>query len=139
MIKAVKILNLFSVLLFTSILLLIYAYLPIQVELYLEEVKSLHKQTLFYYVFAAFIVLNVSLIVITNLLLKKLSEIISAWVKSFIFVVNFYLTTLIAFIGVINNATHLKIEDFVYLMYVSPIILALWCIGLIYLWIKKKI
>ncbi len=137
MIKAIKVLNLFSIFLFAAILLLVYAYLPIQVELNMEGVGQLHKQTFFYYIFSGFIVINIVLRLTVNVLIKNLNETISSWVKSIIFIVNFYLTTVVGFIGVMNNATHIGPDNYAYLTYLGPAFLMIWLVGLIFLFVKK--
>ncbi len=137
MIKAIKVLNLFSIFLFAAILLLVYAYLPIQVELNVDGVGQLHKQTFFYYVFSAFIVVNIVLRFAINIISKSSSEKIASWVKSMIFILNFYFTTIVGFIGVINNSTHIDPGNYAYLTYLGPVFVAIWLIGLIFLLIKK--
>ena len=137
MIKAIKVLNLFSIFLFAAILLLIYAYLPIQVELSVDGIGQLHKQTFFYYVFVSFIVLNIVLRFVANTLQRSLTDKKSSWVRSIIFILNFYFTTIIGFIGVINNSTHISPNNYAYLTYLGPVFLVTWLIGLIFLLIKK--
>ena len=138
MIKAIKVLNRISVLLFSAIFLLVYAYLPIAVDLGIEEVGQLHKQNFFYYFFGAFVIINILLRVTTNLGTKNLKEEISSWIRSIVFIVNFYLTTMVGFIGVLNNTNHINPESYAYLSYLGPTLLVIWVIGLIFLLLKNK-
>ncbi|MEQ6168647.1 MULTISPECIES: hypothetical protein [unclassified Ekhidna] len=138
MIKAIKVLNRISVLLFSAIFLLVYAYLPIAVDLGIEEVGQLHKQNFFYYFFGAFMIINILLRVTTNLGTKNLKEEISSWIRSIVFIVNFYLTTMVGFIGVLNNTNHINPESYAYLSYLGPTLLVIWVIGLIFLLLKNK-
>ena len=138
MIKAIKVLNRISVLLFSAIFLLVYAYLPIAVDLGVEGLGQLHKQNFFYYFFGAFMVINILLRVTTNMGTKNLKEELLSWIRSIVFIVNFYLTTLVGFIGVLNNTNHINPESFAYLSYLGPTLLAIWVIGLIFLLIKNK-
>ena len=138
MIKAIKVLNVISVLLFAAVLLLVYAYLPIQVDLNIEDIRTLHKQTFFYYAFGGFIVINIVLRLIANLGTKGLNDITSSWIKTIIFIVNFYLTTMVGFIGVMNNSTHISPNSYAYLTYLGPTFLVIWLVGLVFLFIRNK-
>ena len=138
MIKAIKVLNRISVLLFSAIFLLVYAYLPIAVDLGVEGLGQLHKQNFFYYFFGAFMVINILLRVTTNMGTKNLKEELLSWIRSIVFIVNFYLTTLVGFIGVLNNTNHINPESFAYLSYLGPTLLVIWVIGLIFLLVKNK-
>lgn len=138
MIKAIKVLNRISVLLFSAIFLLVYAYLPIAVDLGVEGLGQLHKQNFFYYFFGAFMVINILLRVTTNMETKNLKEELLSWIRSIVFIVNFYLTTLVGFIGVLNNTNHINPESFAYLSYLGPTLLVIWVIGLIFLLVKNK-
>ena len=138
MIKAIKVLNRISVLLFAAIFLLVYAYLPIAVDLGVEGIKPVHKQSFFYYYFGAFIGVNIILRVATGSTIRNLNEEIGSWIRSIIFILNFYLTTIIGFIGVLNNSTHISPQSYAYLNYLGPVFLLIWLIGLIFLLVKNK-
>ena len=133
MIKSIKVLNLFSTLLFAIVLLLIYAYLPISVDVNIEGVEAIHKQTFFYAALSGFVVINVLLRMITRLGLTKLNETLKGWVSLVVLVVNVYLTLLIGFIGVWNNATSISPNGYSYLNYIGPFLLIAWIAGLIFL------
>ena len=138
MIKAIKVLNVFSTLLFAAILLLVYAYLPISVDLNIDGLSSIHKQTLFYQLLAGFVILNIILRLTINHGFKSLVELPKAWLSLLIFIVNFYLTLLVGFVGVWNNATHVSPSSFGYLNLIGPVLLTIWVVGLIFLVIKKS-
>ncbi len=138
MIKAIKVFNSVSVLLFSVILLLVYAYLPIMVDMNLEGLKDIHKQTFFYYAFGSFVIVNVIIRIGVSLGSRNLSEDLAAWIRAILFIVNFYLASMIGFIGVINNTGHINPSSFGYLNYLGPIFLIIWVIGLIFFLIKKK-
>lgn len=137
MIKAVRVLNSISILLFSVILLLVYAYLPIMVDINVEGMKDLHKQTFFYYMFGSFVVINIVLRVAGGSR-KNMSEDLNAWIRAIIFIINFYLTTLVGFIGVINNTNHINPSSYAYLNYLGPIFLVVWIFGVIFFYSKKK-
>ena len=138
MINAIKVLNTFSVLLFAVVLLLVYSYLPIQVDLNIDGVSSIHKQTLFYQLFGGFIVLNLLLRVTINVGFRQITGLLKAWITILIFIVNFYLALIVGFIGVWNNATHISPEGYNYLNYLGPVFVVIWVGGLIFLVFKKS-
>lgn len=138
MIKAVRVLNLFSTLLFAAILLLVYAYLPISVDLNLQGIGEMHKQDFFYNAIIIFLVLNILLRVIVKIGLRKLETNLNAWVSAIIFILNLYLTLIIGFIGVWNNSTSIEPSDYAYLNYMGPVLLIIWVVGLIFLVFKKS-
>lgn len=138
MIKAVKVLNITSTGLFTIILVLIYAYLPISVDLNIDGVGNIHKQRFFYYAASAFVVVNILLRVILNLGFKSASENLFAWLMSLIFIMNLYLTFIVGFVGVWNNSTHISPGNYSYLNYLGPFFIIIWVGGLIFLVVKKK-
>lgn len=138
MIKSIKVLNAISVFLFSAIFLLVYAYLPISVNMEIEGVSNMHKQTFFYYAFGVFLIANIVLRIAINLGTKNVGEEMGAWIRSLIFIVNFYLTTIIGFIGVLNNTTSVSPSSYAYLNYLGPSFLIIWILGLIFLLIKNK-
>lgn len=138
MIKAVKVLNLFSMLLFAAILLLVYAYLPISVNLNVDGVSSIHKQDFFYQALIGFLALNILLRMVIFYALRSIPALLLSWVSSFIFVINFYFTLLIGFIGVWNNSTHVSPSSYSYLNILGPVLLVIWVVGLIFLAFRKS-
>lgn len=138
MVKAIKVFNSISVLLFSAILLLVYAYLPIMVDFNIEGVKGMHKQTFFYYAFGTFVVVNILMRVGVTLGSKGLEENLAAWARAILFIVNFYLASMVGFIGVINNTGHINPSSYTYLNFLGPIFLVVWVVGLIFLFLKKK-
>lgn len=138
MIKAVKVLNLFSTILFGGVLLLVYAYLPISVSLHVDEITSIHKQQFFTYGLIGFVVINGLLRLIVRIGLKHLKASLFAWCSLLIFVVNVYLAVLIGFVGVWNNSTHIRPESYAYLNFIGPILFLSWIVGLIFLFLKRR-
>lgn len=140
MVKVVNFLKFLSITLFLGILLLVYAYLPIQVNLETStDGLQLHKETFFYYTITGFVVINIVLLAFQKLNEKRLvGEPLKAWMSGLGFVVNIYLTLIIGFIGVINNATHLDPAGFAYLNYLGPFLLVVWVVGLFYLLFSKS-
>lgn len=140
MLRALNLLKLFSIFLFLIILLLVYAYLPIIVNLRPGSTDiQLHKETFFYATIAFFVVVNVVLLAFQKLYENKIrKEDVKAWVRGLTFVINLYITFMIGFIGVINNTAHIKAEGFAYLNYLGPFLVFSWIVGLIYLVQKRS-
>ena len=137
MIKTVKVLNLFSTLLFAIVLLLVYAYLPINVDLNVEGWHPIHKQDFFYQLLTIFLGINILLRVVIFYGLKHLKVLLLSWVSGLIFVMNFYFTLLAGFIGVWNNPTHISPSSYNYLNIIGPFFLIIWLAGLIFFTIQK--
>lgn len=138
MIKAVKVLNAGSTFLFVAILLLIYAYLPISVDLNVSRVSNIHKQHFFYYTVSAFLGMNVLLRIILRFGFPTIGQELLGWMTALIFILNVYLTFLVGFIGVWNNATHIGPSNYSYLNLLGPLLLLIWVGGLIFLVVKNK-
>ena len=138
MIKAVKVLNISSTLFFMIVLVLIYGYLPISVDLNIDGIEDIHKHRFFYYSMSAFIITNILLRVIINLGFKAVSENVLAWMTSLIFILNMYITLIVGFVGVWNNSTHISPSNYSYLNFLGPFFLLIWVAGLIYLVVKNK-
>ncbi len=138
MVNAIKVLNVFSTLLFAAILLLVYSYLPINVDLNVDGVSAVHKQTLFYQLLVAFILINVLVRLLLHFGFRQMVGVMKSWITGLIFIVNFYLTLLVGFIGVWNNSTHISPEGYGYLNYIGPVFVAIWVAGLIFLALRNK-
>jgi len=138
MIQAVKVLNVTSILLFTVVLLLIYGYLPISVDVNIEGIDNLHKHRFFYYSLSAFIGVNIIVRLILNFGFKSVSENVFAWMTSLIFILNLYLTFIVGFMGVWNNSNSISASSYAYLNYLGPFFILIWVGGLIFLVVKKR-
>ncbi|MEO9484680.1 MAG: hypothetical protein ABJG47_14575 [Ekhidna sp.] len=138
MVKAIKVFNAISVLLFSVILLLVYAYSPIMVDLNIEGVKEIHKQSFFYYAFGSFVIVNIVLRMGVTLGSRNLAENLAAWIRAILFIVNFYLASMIGLVGVMNNTNHIAPSSYGYLNFLGPVFLVIWVGGLIFFIFKKK-
>lgn len=143
MIRTVKFLRILSILFFLGVLTLVYAYLPVMVQLTEEYNQlTLHKENFFYFAVAFSLIVNIFLLLLANILLpvvqNKAGEDAAAWWISLAFVINVYLGLLVGYIGVINNPAHVSSSGFAYLNYLGPVLLLIWIIGFFYLIVKKK-
>ncbi len=139
MLKVVNLIKVFSAFIFLGILTLVYAYMPIMVKLDEDGAVQVHKENFFYGSIGTFLVVNVLLLVIQNILNKQLiNEFLKAWVGGFTFVLNLYFTFIVGFLGVLNNPTHIPASNYYYLNWLGPILIFAWVAGLIFLVLKKK-
>ncbi len=139
MLKVVNLVKIFSVFIFLGTLTLIYAYMPIMVKLAEEGELEIQKENFFYASIGIFVVVNLAILVIQNILNAKLSsEVLKSWIGGFTFVFNLYLSFLVGYMGVFNNLSHISANSYFYLNWLGPILLLLWLIGLIFLILKRK-
>ncbi|MEM6831488.1 MAG: hypothetical protein AAF551_13340, partial [Bacteroidota bacterium] len=85
-----------------------------------------------------FILVNILLRLVLGYGLRSLNLSIRSWMMGLIFLLNFYITLIIGFIGVLNNSTHVSPSSYAYLNFLGPILLIGWMIGLIFLVFKKS-
>mgnify|MGYP006266917635 CR=1 FL=1 len=143
MVRTVKFLRFLSFLLFLGILTLVYAYLPVIVQL-TEDFNQLtvHKEDFFYYVVALFLIINVFIVImnriVSPLIENRSGEMAVAWFTALAFVLNIYLTMLMGYVGVLNNQTHIPLDAYAYLNYIGPFLLMVWLAGFFYLTVNKK-
>ena len=139
MLKVVNLVKVFSVFIFLGTLSLVYAYMPIMVKLDEEGMAELHKENFFYGSVGAFIVINVLILIIQNIINKKaIDEFLKAWIGGFTFVFNFYLALIIGFLGVLNNPAHIPASNYYYLNWIGPFLIFVWLGVLIFLVLKRK-
>ncbi|MEM9324449.1 MAG: hypothetical protein AAGA85_02290 [Bacteroidota bacterium] len=141
MAKVVGVVRFFSIVLFLGILGMIYAYLPVKVQLLPEGDLQVDRATFFYGTASLFLIVNIVFVVITRTLeksLRRVSENLFAWLKAGSPVLNVYITLLVGFIGVINNSVDVSPSSYAYLNFLGPIIVLTWIGGLLYLVFKAK-
>lgn len=139
MLKVVNLVKVFSAIIFLGTLSWVYAYMPIMVKMDEEGVTQVHKENFFYGGIILFVVINAIILFIQNILNKRVSsELLKSWVGGFTFVFNLYLSFIIGFLGVLNNATHIPPSNYYYLNYLGPILILAWLIVLIFLVLKNK-
>lgn len=139
MLRVVSFLKFLSILLFLIILLLVYAYLPVMVDIQPDEnAIQLQREDFFYFAVGIFVVFNIAILGFQKLVEPLIENMdLKAWLRGIGFVVNVYLTLIIGFIGVMNNSAHLDAAGFNYLNYLGPFLIFSWFIGLIYLFINR--
>ncbi len=140
MAKAINVLKVISAFVFLVTLLFVYSFLPVMVNLNPEDSGWLvHKEYFFYSILTVFILLNIFLLILEKILNGFISnEEIRAWIKGLAFVLNLYLSFIIGYIGVMNNAGHFQNGSYSYLNFLGPILVAGWIVGLIFLVFNKN-
>ncbi|MFT5642398.1 MAG: hypothetical protein ACI9A7_002507 [Cyclobacteriaceae bacterium] len=133
MLRVLNLVKVVSAFIFLGILLLVYAYLPVMVEITPDQsLPKVQKEDWFYYAIAIFLMVNLFLFIIqkmTEPLIER--EDIKAMLRGFAFVINFYMTCLIGFVGVINNTTSVSLSSYAYLNFIGPVFIVGWIVGLI--------
>ncbi len=137
MLKAVNVLNRISVILFVIVLLTCYAYMPISINMILDELGNLHKQTFFYYSVSSFLGINLLIRIIIHYGTGSLDEKLQAWISSLVFIFNIYQIFMIIYIAVWNNQGHIDPSYFSGFTLIGPILILVWTIG-IFLIMKKS-
>ncbi|MFY0605409.1 MAG: hypothetical protein JXR10_01770 [Cyclobacteriaceae bacterium] len=139
MLRVVSFLKFLSIVLFLIIIVLVYAYLPVMVDLEAKEgALQIRKENFFYFAIGIFVVVNIAMLGFQKLIEPKIASLdLKAWLRGLAFVVNIYLTLLAGFLGVLNNSGHLDVAGFSYLNYFGPILIFSWVIGLLYLIYKR--
>ncbi|MEQ8470437.1 MAG: hypothetical protein RIC35_04595 [Marinoscillum sp.] len=140
MLRVVNFLKVLSIILFLAILLLVYAYSPVMVNLFEGNSDlQLNRETFFYFGITVFVVINIVLLAFQKLFEKNIrNDEVRSWVRGLGFVINIYLTLIVGFIGVLNNGAHLSAAGFAYLNYLGPFLIFSWICGLFYLLYAKR-
>lgn len=143
MTKAVNLLRVLSIIFFLVAFVLIYAFMPIMVELGSEEMSlNMHRENFFYYGLATFLGINILVAVLLRMLEAWFAsignELVETWVLGLHVVINVYLTLIVGYIGVLNNTATMLASTYAYLNFIGPTLIFLWIFGLIYLVVKKK-
>ena len=123
---------------FVGILSLVYANMPISVDLNAFSLPNIHKQQFFIYAIIAFCVVNAVLRLPLDYLFKGLKSEVYAWILAIVCVLNLYLTFIMGFVGSMNNNNAVEARDFIYLNFLGPLLVVAWIVGLIYQLIQSK-
>lgn len=150
-----KVFHFISVLVFILSFLYIYASLSDVVAYQLDEnggfLKSVPKETFFYSGIILFIILNVLMITPGKLIenqstpnLKRifpkgerLSDLMLAWIYSFVGIINISLMIMALFVHTINNQNEISSGQFSFFFYLIPILFVIWIAALFWILIQK--
>jgi drug/metabolite transporter (DMT)-like permease len=143
MVKTINFVRLLTIILFVAILAMVYAYLPVQVQLIpSDQLTVVHREYFFYGVAGFFLLVNIIIwfllkMVTPEMELKKGEE-LAAWFNGLPIVINLSIIFLIGFIGVMNNSNHIKASSYAYLNFLVPVLILIWIVGFIYFLLKKN-
>lgn len=143
MVKTINFVRLLTIILFVAILAMVYAYLPIQVQLKPSgQMYLMHREYFFYGVAGFFLLVNIIswllLKIVTPTMELKKGEEFAAWFNGLPIVINLSITFLVGFIGVMNNANHIRASSYAYLNFLVPFLILIWMVGFIYFLLKKN-
>jgi hypothetical protein len=139
MFQIAKVVRLVFIFFFLVVLLFIYAYLPLTIDIGIEEIGRVGRGLFFYTTVGAFM----TFYLITYFLKYYVDrQGIGQYQRLFVHllpaVLYFAMTLLIAFIGVNNNADDIRPSTFYYLNYLCVVILVGWIFGFLFVLIKRK-
>lgn len=144
-----------SIIIFLFFLLYFYAAMTDQLTYRLgesgETVSTIEKNSFFYAMIAAFVLLNAFTILPPKLLETKASkrlhrvfpvgdnyrDYLLAWFYSFGGVINFSLAVVVLYIHSINNQQEITPDNFSFFFYLIPVLLVIWIIALFLLFAGK--
>mgnify|MGYP001799359052 FL=1 len=128
--KVLKIVKFLTVFVFLITLLSVYAFLPKEVSLFINDM-TVEKQTFFYGVLILFCLLNF-LFSSLSWFYKRIKESdpkkkhLKEWTVSLPVPINGCLIFIVAYIGIMNNADSVNPSSYAYLLYLGPLLLVIW-------------
>ena len=139
MFQIAKVARLVFIFFFLVVLLFIYAYLPLTIDIGSDEIGRVGRNMFFYTVIGTFI----GLYFITHFLRYYvdrlgIGELQRLYIHILPSVLYFALTLLVGFIGVNNNADDIEPSTFFYLNYISVILIFGWIIGFLFALVRRK-
>lgn len=139
MFQIAKVVRLVFIFFFLVVLLFIYAYLPLTIDVGVDEIGRVGRNTFFYTTIGTF----VGLYFITHFLRYYVDrQGIGEWQRLYVHilpaVMYFTLTLLIGFIGVNNNSDDIRPSTFYYLNYISVFLIFAWIIGFLFVLVRRK-
>lgn len=136
-----------SCLLFLVALSYIYAFLPPTVSVFTDKEGIpeffLSSSQFFFIAMSIFIFTNLLLYVLKELIINERANVLNffknglivpfaSWLISFAMVLNIFFIASMAFISIYNNATNLNIKDYTLLVYIGPVLIGAWLLGLLF-------
>jgi len=153
MLKFFRLLWVLSAIVFFGALVLSYAYLPERVGIQADAAGTasefISRETFFYSALIIFVVVNLLGSVLLSVLTavpataglyfqsEEFKENLTSWFSTFIAIINVFLTTAALYVSLFNNQGDYTIDQFSFLIYVAPLLLAASLIWLIVVIIKR--
>ena len=138
MLQASKFVRIFFAFFFLAILLMIYGYLPLTIDINIEGFGRVGRDFFFYSCIGLFIFFNLITYFFRYLADRSGMGYYQRTVVHLLSPVLYLsMTLLIGYLGVLNNSTAMSSSTYNYLTYLSPILLILWIFGFLFVLIKK--
>ena len=140
--KVLRIIKFLTIVLFLITILAVYAFLPMEVSLYIDNIV-VSKETFFYTVLILFCILNFlfsSLAWFYKRLKAKdaKKQSIQDWTVSLPVPINWYIIFIVAYIGMINNTESVDVGSYTYLLYMGPLLVIIWVVAFVRILIQPK-
>ncbi len=138
MIQAAKFIRVFTTIFFLVILLLIYGYLPLTLDINIEGFDRVGREFFFYSCIGLFILFNLASYFFRFLANRSsLGYYTRTTIHLLPSVLYFSMTLLIGYLGAINNAGSINASDYNYLNYISSGLLIFWFFSFLFTLIRK--
>ena len=138
MLQASKFIRVFTAFFFLAILLMVYGYLPLTLDVNIAGFDRLGREFFFYGCLGFFFILNL----ITYFFRHQADKSDMGYYQKTVIhllpsVLYFAMTLLIGYLGAINNSQALDASSYGYLTYLSSALLIIWFFSFLFTYIKK--
>jgi len=139
MFQFAKVLRIFTAIFYVVILLFIYAYLPLTLDLNIEGIGRIGRGFFFYTAMSVFVVLQLIFYFFRFYVDRAgVGQQLRFTVHLLPSVMLFSLTLLIGYLGVLNNAEDIAPSRYYYLNYLSAVLMIGWFFAFLFVLIRKK-
>lgn len=139
MFQFAKVVRLVTYFLFLTILLLVYAYVPLTLDVQMDGIGRVGRSFFFYSALGVFLVLHFALYFL-RVQIDRMG--VGLWVRFAIHalpsVLFFSLTLLIGYVGILNNAQDIEPARYFYLNYLSAGLPLIWLAGFLFVVAKGR-
>lgn len=158
--RFIKLIQIISIIIFLGVLVLVYAYLPQQVDFTIDRsglfAETISREFFFYGMLAIFVISNILCIGLGKALEQLPAQhkkpgggavffnaatknAIIGWIKSFCFILNAVFIFGLMYIGMLNNADSIKGDNFGLFLFIGPVLVIIWLLLLVFIILRQKI
>ncbi len=139
MFQIAKVLRIFTSIFFVIILLFIYAYLPLTIDINFDSIGRVGRNFFFYSAMGSYVVLHLMFYFFRFYVDRAgVGQQLRLTVHMLPAVMLFSLTLLIGYIGVLNNAEDIAPSRYNYLNYLSAVLMLGWFFTFLFVLIRRK-
>jgi hypothetical protein len=139
MFQVAKVLRIFSSIFFVIILLFIYAYLPLTIDINFESIGRIGRNFFFYSAMGSYVVLHLMFYFFRFYVDRAgVGQYLRLVVHLLPTIMLFSLTLLIGYVGVLNNADDIAPSRYYYLNYLSAALMIGWFFAFLFVLIRRK-